>query len=106
MLHYKDADEYRQSARVRAHFASKQYEHTYTSRQRAAAQTFVDCLRLAYSGTVYVNYRKQFISVKLCAGAHRRDRVLAEQIRVLCAERGHAVVSTPQGTIYRLTRQH
>ena len=106
MLHYKDADEYSQSARIRAHFASRQYEHTYTGAQRAQAQTFVDCLRLAYAGTVYVNYRKQFISVKLAAGALRRDRVCVAEILALCAERGYRVVETPQGTIYRIARQH
>jgi len=104
MLHYEDAKEYKQSAAVRAHFANKHFEHTYNAQQRAQARTLADIIDLAYKGTVYVNYRKQFISVKLAKGALVRDRQFAAELRVLCAERGYVVVSTPQGTIYRIAR--
>ena len=104
MLHYEDAKEYKRSAAVRAHMANKHYEPTYSSQQRAAARTLADIIDLAYKGTVYINYRRQFISVKLASGALVRDRNCAAELKLLCAERGYAVVSTPQGTIFRIAR--
>lgn len=105
MLKYSDAEENKRGAYVNALFRNKQYEHTYTPKQRAQAQTLVDVIDLAYKGSTYVNYRKQFISVKLAKGAFKRDKHFAQQLTLLCVEKGYAVVTTPQGTIYRIARE-
>jgi len=104
MFYYKDADENAKGAAVNAFYNSKQYKHTFTAKQQAEAQTLVDVIDLAYKGTTYVNFRKQFISVKLAKGALKRDKHFAAELRVLCVEKGIAVVETPQGTIYRIKK--
>jgi hypothetical protein len=62
----------------------------------------LDC---AYKGTIYVNFRKQFVSVKLAAGALLRDKQFAQQIALIAAENGYKVKQTKQGTIYNILPQ-
>jgi len=104
MLHYKDADENRVGARLNAYYSSKEHRHRYTAREQSRAETVKDLLELAYRGTVYVNFRKQFIAIKLAAGALKRDRYYVEQFELFVKESGYKVVTTAQGTIIRIPR--
>jgi hypothetical protein len=104
MLKYKDAEDNAKGARLNAFYASAQYKHTYTAREQCKAETVKDLLELAYKGTVYVNYRKQFISVKLAKGAIKRDKHVAAQFELYVKESNYKVVATAQGTIIRIER--
>ena len=104
MLKYVTAEENAQGAAIRARYYNDSYKHTYTPKQQAQAQTFCDILKLAYSGDVYVNYRKQFIAVKLAKNAYKRDKHFARELELLVAERKYKIAITAQGTIYRIAR--
>ena len=104
MLHYKDAEDNARGACLNAYYSSKQYKHTYTLKEQSKAQTVADLLDLAYKGQIYVNYRKQFISVKLARGAIKRDKHFAQQFELYVKESNYRVVVTAQGTIIRIQR--
>jgi hypothetical protein len=104
MLQYKDADANKIGARLNAYYSSKEHKHTYTAREQSRAETVKDLLELAYKGTVYVNFRKQFIAIKLAAGALKRDNYFAKQFELYVKESNYKVVTTAQGTIIRIAR--
>ena len=105
MLKNEDAKEYSKSAAVRAYYSNKQFEHTHTQQTKNKAKTFADLLDCAYKGTIYVNFRKQYISVKLAKGALLRDKQFAHEIKVIAVENGYKVKQTKQGTIYNILPQ-
>ena len=79
------------------------YGPTYTAKQKAAADTFADCIKMAYAGNVYINYRKKFIAVKLENGIVR-DKGYARMVAQIVEERNYEKVETAQGDIYRISR--
>lgn len=79
------------------------YGPTYSAKQKSAAETFADCLKLAYTGNVYINYRKKFIAVKLERG-FKKDKMFALAVAGIVAEKGYTEVESEQGRIYRLPR--
>lgn len=86
----KDADRYSDDCRI-----------TYTAKQRATAETFKDLVEYAYSGRVYLTYRKTFVSVKIDQPVVR-DRKFKKSLEELCTERGYQKISTAQGITYRI----
>jgi|APCry1669191860_1035381.scaffolds.fasta_scaffold01206_13 hypothetical protein len=104
MLKYRDAEDNARGARINAFYNNEKYKHTYSLREQARAQTVVDLLDLAYKGTIYVNYRKQFISIKLARGAMKRDKYYVQQFALFVKESGFEQVETPQATIFHVQR--
>jgi len=104
MLKCVGAEENRKGAFLNALYNNKEFKHYYTPKQQARAETVKDLMLCAYSGTVYINYRKQFISIKLARGAFRRDKRIAQQFEQFIAENRYTQVETAQGTIVRIAR--
>jgi len=73
----------------------------YTQEQIRRALSVRDLLDSAFSyHSLYINYRKKFIAVKV-EGARARDR-MSKQVIELFEQQGYGVVSTQQGIIVRL----
>lgn len=73
----------------------------YTPAQIRRALSVRDLLDSAFSYTsLYINYRKKFIAVKV-EGARSRDS-MSKKIIALFEQQGYGVVSTQQGIIVRL----
>lgn len=73
----------------------------YTARQQAHAETFRDLVELAYSGRIYLTYRKTFTAVKVDQ-PQVRDRAFLKSLEALCEERGYQKIRTAQGITYRI----
>lgn len=103
-LQYASADENAQKAAVRAFYANKEMEYTYTAAQKNNAQQVIDVMSVAYNfDEVYTNYRKKFIAVKFTA-LRARDKLLAKQVQEILKDRHYSVVKTPQGTVVRIAQ--
>ena len=75
----------------------------FSAKQLAAADTFADCLKLAYAGNTYINYRAKFIAIKI-ERPITKDRFYKEMIEATCREKGFEKVRTKQGIIYRMPK--
>ena len=103
-LSYKDAEDNRRGAALNAYYRNREMAATYTLSQQCLAQRALDLLDTAYAyAESYINYRKQFIAVKI-AGAIKRDKSLAREAVSILEGRGYTVVSTPQGIVVRIPR--
>lgn len=103
-LQYKDADEHRQGAAVNAYYRNRELAHTYTPAQQCLAQRALDLLDTAFRyHRYYINYRKQFIAVKLEGQIARTRKLGAEALDIL-ASKGYEVVTTAQGLVVRIPR--
>lgn len=77
---------------------------TYTQSQRVRAERVKLALELVYrSKEVYINYRKNFIAVKLC-NALVRDKQAVADLEQFYAQEGIVKRESAQGTIYRIPR--
>lgn len=73
----------------------------YTQEQIRKALSVRDLLDTAFSyNSLYINYRKKFIAVKV-EGARSRDS-MSKRVIELFEQLGYGVVSTQQGIIVRL----
>ena len=78
---------------------------TYTQNERIKAERVKLALEMVYrSKEVYINYRKNFIAVKLC-NALVRDRAAVAEVEAMYAQEGIVKRVSAQGTIYRIPRQ-
>lgn len=103
-LSYRDAEDNRRGAALNAYYRNREMAATYTLSQQCLAQRALDLLDTAYAyAESYINYRKQFIAVKI-AGAIKRDKSLAREAVSILEGRGYTVVSTPQGIVVRIPR--
>ncbi len=103
-LNYRDADDNRRGAALNAYYRNREMACTYSREQQCLAQRALDLLDTAFAyAESYINYRKQFIAVKI-AGAIKRDRVLAREAITILESKGYGVVNTPQGIVVRIPR--
>lgn len=92
-------------AAINAELRNREAASTYTSAQRAAAQTVIDIMDLCYNYTnTFKNFRKTFIAVKL-ENAQVRDKKLAKQVDAILEAKGYVKVKTPQGLVVRMPRE-
>lgn len=83
---------------------SSEMQYLYTKEQRNTAITAADLLDSAYTGKMYINYRKQFIAIKLEAPTVK-DPVMLKKIEELFEERNYTKLISSQGIIYRIPRK-
>ena len=77
---------------------------TYTPAERLRAEQVKLGLECVYSSTeVHINYRKNFIAVKL-SNALVRDRASVADLEAFYAQEGIVKRTSAQGTIYRIPR--
>ena len=77
--------------------------NTYTAKQQAAADTFADCLKMAFAGETYINYRNKFIAVKI-ERPITKDKFYKAMIEGIVKDRNYDVRRSAQGVIYRIPR--
>lgn len=103
-LDTKSAGAYAYAAAISADRYSDECRVLYTPRQRAAAETFADVVKLAYSASrSYITYRKTFITVKL-ENAQVRDRKTLREVEAIAQERGYERTRSNQGVSFRIPR--
>ena len=98
-----DAGQQARAVAIRAKAYGDMYKHTYSNKQYATAQTFLDVLKLAYAGVTYLTPRKTCVTVKTTAtGVLNKQAV--KTIMLICEERGYKVRKSPQGINFNLMR--
>jgi hypothetical protein len=103
-LKFKDAGDNATGAAINAFYHNRMNSATYTSVQRASAQTVIDLFDLAYSfKDAFKNFRKTFIAIKFDS-ARVCDKKRAAMIDEIIKERGYIKVETAQGIIVRIPR--
>ena len=103
-LDTQDAGQFAWAAARDAGRYSDECRMTYTSQQRARAETFLDLVKWAYTGRqFYVTYRKRFITVKVEQPRQIRADY-AREIQAICQDRGYDIVRTAQGLSWRMPR--
>lgn len=100
-LNTVSAGQFAAKAAYRAQMYSQECASRWSSIQRSTAETFADLLRMAYTGTKYVTFRKTFVTVKI-GNATVRDRAMVKEINAIIEERGYEKVRTAQGIEVRL----
>jgi hypothetical protein len=83
---------------------NSEMQYLYTTEQRNTAITAADLLDSAYNGKLYINYRKQFIAIKLETPTVK-DPVMLKKIEELFEERQYTKLISSQGIIYRIPRK-
>ena len=102
-LDTKDAGSFAFAAAIDAQRRNSNNKSQYTADQIRKAVTARDLLDTAFSyKTLYINYRKKFISIK-AEGARAKDAMAREVVK-LFELNGYGVVSTPQGMIVRIDK--
>lgn len=103
-LNYQAAEDNSRGAALNAYYRNREMACTYTREQQCLAQRALDLLDTAFAyARSYINYRKQFMAVKI-EGAVKRDRKMAREAVSILEARGYTVVTTPQGIVVRIPR--
>ena len=102
-LDTKQAGTYAFAAAMDAQRQNSNNKSHYTQEQVRQALTVRDLLDSAFSyKTLYINYRKKFITVK-AEGARAKDAMARDVVR-LFESNGYTVASTPQGLLVRIAK--
>ena len=100
-LDTKEAGQFARAAVLDAQRRNTNNKSLYTQEQIRKALSVRDLLDSAFSyNSLYINYRKKFIAVKV-EGARSRD-TMSKKIIELFEQLGYSVVATQQGIIVRL----
>lgn len=101
------ADENAKGAAIRAILYSNQYKHLYNVEQRDAGERLKYILeKLYYTRNVYLNHRKQYISIKLEGKLilNKENEYMQTHLDNFIAAHNVQQVQTAQGTIFRIYR--
>ena len=77
---------------------------TYTNKQRDAASKLEGYLKHAYHGKIYVNYRDNFIAIKV-ERARTKDKFHRILVEAVVKDNGYEVRRSDQGIIFRIPRK-
>ena len=103
-LNTRPAGQFAYAAACDAERCSVKNAATYTSAERAAANTARDLLDSAYiSKGLHINYRKTFIAIKVDA-AEARSEQIASGVKEVFHEKGYEILHSEQGVIVRIKR--
>lgn len=103
-LKTKNAGFNARGAAINAEYISRMNAATWTSAQRAAAQTVIDLVDCAYEfEESFKNFRKTFIAIKF-SKPKVIDPKQAKIIDEIFAERGYSKAVTEQGIVIRIPR--
>lgn len=103
-LNTRSAEDNARGAAINAHCRNRVMSATYTREQQSLPRRLLDVLELGYHyDHSYVNFRKQFIALKI-VGLRAHNRRLAREAMQCAADKGYTVEVTPQGTIIRIPR--
>ena len=104
----KDIDTQRSSApwRVFKDVAAQNERNraTYSNKQRDAASKLEGYLKHAYYGKTYVNYRDNFIAIKV-ERARTKDKFHKVLVEAVVKDNGYEVRRSEQGIIFRIPRK-
>ncbi len=77
---------------------------TYSNKQRNDADKLQDYLKHAYHGKTYVNYRDNFIAIKV-ERARTKDKFHRILVEAVVKDNGYEVRRSEQGIIFRIPRK-
>jgi len=103
-LETKNAGYYARAATINARVSSYAASTHYTQSQRTQAERVKIMLEEVYSGTVYLNYRKKFIAIKIETPRVRNSKLLRE-LETEYTLRGYSKIQTAQGITYRIPKE-
>ena len=96
--------QYKRGAALNAYYQNRQNAMTYTPAQQCQAQRALDILDTAFAyAESYINYRKNFIAVKIAGHIARNKNISKEAVSIL-EEKGYDIVSSKQGLVVRIPR--
>lgn len=104
---FKPAGQFARGAAINAVYRDRENRLTYTPKQQAQAETFRDLAGIAFpTSECFINYRKQFIAVKISKpGKARMISSQAQMFEVIMQERGAKKIVTDTSIVYRVPRQ-